>query len=177
MNPMPTYDEVMCLPPVVTATVTADFIDANGHMNIRHYLELDASATTLLVESLGIDDAYRAERRMGVFTAEHHLFYLSELHEGDALSVHLRVIARSDKVVHLMAFLLDQTRRRLANTLELTLVHVNMDSRRPVPMPPELAEGFDRHIDSDRSIPWPAPTCGVMGIQRRTARTAEPAGA
>ena len=157
------------LPKLDEAIVEAGFIDSNGHMNIRHYLELDAAATTHLIEDLGIDDSYRAERRLGVFTAEHHLVYLSELYEGDAISVHTRVLARSDKAVHLMAFLLDRSRERLANTLELTLVHVDMDSRRPIPMPPDVASGFDRHIASSDAITWPAPVCGVMGVRRRPA--------
>lgn len=91
-------------------------------MNIRHYLELDAEGTEVICEDVGVDDAYRARRRMGVFTAEHHLRYFSELQEGETVSVHARVLERSDKAAHLMAFLLDRTHGRLANTLELVLV-------------------------------------------------------
>jgi acyl-CoA thioester hydrolase len=166
MTAPPTIDQVMGLPALVEATVTPDFIDENGHMNIRHYLELDARSTSVLVDQLGIDHAYRRDRRMGVFTAEHHLRYFSEMHEGETISVHPRVLARSAKVVHMMAFLLDRTNRRLANTLELVLVHVDMDTRRPVPMPDDIASGFDRWLAEDARLPWAAPVCGVMGVRR-----------
>ncbi|MGW1026793.1 thioesterase family protein [Streptomyces sp. NPDC002577] len=163
--PIPSFDQVMELPAWMNATATPDFIDQNGHMNIRHYLELDARSTSLLCEEVGIDDSYRANRRMGVFTAEHHLRYYSEMHEGEKLSVHTRVLARSAKAMHMMAFLLDRTHERLAHTLELVLVHVDLDTRRATPIPDDIAAGFDRHIAEDAGLDWPAPVCGVMGIR------------
>ena len=165
----PTAAQVRQLPARIQATVQPGWIDANGHMNIRHYLELNADGTTVLCDDiLGIDEIYRARRRMGVFTAEHHLTYFNELHLGDRLSVHVRVLERSDKVVHMMGLLVDDTHERLANTLELTLVHVNMDSRRATPMPAEIASGFDRFIEASRALDWEAPICGVMGVRRRS---------
>jgi acyl-CoA thioester hydrolase len=163
---IPSFDQVMELPVLVETTVTPDFIDANGHMDIRHYLELDAHGTTVVCEDIGIDDSYRAERRMGVFTAEHHLRYFSEMHEGEKISVHARVLARSGKAVHMTAFLLDRTHGRLANTLELVLVHVDMDTRRATPLPDDIAAGFDRYIAQDAEVSWAAPVCGVMGVRR-----------
>jgi acyl-CoA thioester hydrolase len=103
---------------------------------------------------------------MGVFTAEHHLHYSSELHEGEKVSVHSRVLARSDKAAHLMAFLLDRTHGRLANTLELVLVHVDLDTRRATPMPEDVAAGFDRYVAETSALGWAAPVCGAMGARR-----------
>jgi acyl-CoA thioester hydrolase len=165
-TPLPTFDEVMELPTLIEATVTPAFIDATGHMNIRHYLELDAEGTEVICEDVGVDDAYRARRRMGVFTAEHHLRYFSELQEGEKVSVHARVLERSDKAAHLMAFLLDRTHGRLANTLELVLVHVDLDTRRATPMPEDVAAGFDRYVAETSALGWAAPVCGAMGARR-----------
>lgn len=162
----PTAAQVRQLPPLLKATVEPGWIDANGHMNIRHYLELNAKGTIVLCDDrVGIGDTYRAERRMGVFTAEHHLSYYSELHVGEALSVHVRVLDRSDKVVHMMGLLVDDTHDRLANTLELTLVHVDMDTRSATPMPDDVATGLDRFIAESNALAWSAPVCGVMGVR------------
>lgn len=164
----PTAAQVRQLPALLKATVEPGWIDVNGHMNIRHYLELNASGTTVLCDDqLGIDDGYRAEQRMGIFTAEHHLKYFSELHLDEQLSVHVRVLERSDKVVHMMGLLVDDTHDLLANSLELTLVHVNMDSRSATPMPAGIAAGFDRFIAESDALDWHAPTCGAMGVRRR----------
>ena len=164
----PTAAQVRQLPALLKATVEPRWIDANGHMNIRHYLELNAEGTTILCDDLlGINDAYRKDRRMGVFTAEHHLKYFSELHLGEELSVHVRVLERSDKVIHMMGLLVDDTHDRLANTLELTLVHVDMDTRSAKPMPEEIAVGFDRYIADSQALDWAPPVIGAMGVRRR----------
>jgi acyl-CoA thioester hydrolase len=163
---LPTFDQVMEIPAALTGTVSADFIDANGHMNVVHYLNFAAAGADVVCRDIGIDDAYRANRRMSTFTVEHHLRYFSELREGDKLSVHPRVLDRSDKVVHILTLLLDRTRERLASTTEIVLVHVNIDTRRPVPMPDDIAAGWDRHIAAATTLAWPAPLCGVMGVRR-----------
>lgn len=161
----PSLEDVLMLPAALKTTVSPDFIDVNGHMNVRHYLELNVNGTLALVERVGIDDAYRAERRMGAFTVEHHLRYLSELHLGEEVTVHPTVLARSGKAVHMMSYLVDATHGRLANTLELVLVHVDMDTRRPVPMPDDVAAGIDELIAVQERLPWTAPTCGAMGVR------------
>jgi acyl-CoA thioester hydrolase len=163
----PTADQVRQLPSLLKASVEPEWIDANGHMNVRHYLELCASGTNILCyDQVGIDDDYRAERRMGVFTAEHHLSYYSELHQGEKLSVRVRVLARSDKVVHMIGLLVDDTHDRLANALEVTLVHVDLDTRKAVALPEEIATAFDRAIAVSDTLDWDAPVCGAMGVRR-----------
>jgi acyl-CoA thioester hydrolase len=166
--PLPSAEEVRQLPALLKAAVVPEWIDVNGHMNVRHYLELCAAGTSIVCyDTIGIDDAYRAERRMGVFTAEHHLMYFSELHVGEELSVHVRVLERSDKVVHMIGLLVDDTHDRLANALEVTLVHVDMDARTSVPMPQDIAAGFDRQISVSAALDWEPPLCGAMGVGRR----------
>jgi acyl-CoA thioester hydrolase len=169
MTNLPTFDEIAELPVLAESLVWRDQIDANGHMNILHYLAFDARGTTAVAEDVGVDDMYRATRRMGLFTAEHHLRYYAELHEGARVAVHVRVLERGENTAHLMAFLLDRDRERLSNTLELITVHVDLDTRRPTPMPRDIAAGFDRHVNASRQLGWPAPVCGAMGVRRPVA--------
>lgn len=162
---LPKFDQVLELPALVEGTVTPDYIDANGHMNVKHYLEHDTEAVDVLCRSVQIDDNYRSERGLGVFTVEHHLRYFSELHLGDKFSVHTRVIGRNEKAVHALSLLLDRTHDRLANTLELLLVHVSLQTRRAEPIPVDIAAGLDTHITASDELSWPAPLCGAMGLR------------
>lgn len=142
-----------------------ELIDANGHMNVLHYLEFGSSAADALVRQVGIDDAYRADRRLGFFTAEHHLRCYSELFEHGAVDVHARVLDRSAKVVHMMPFVLDRRRQRLSGTLEPGLVHVDLTRRRPVAMPADVAAGLDDYVACSSRLDWAAPLCGTMGVR------------
>lgn len=143
-----------------------DFIDVNGHMNIRHYLDYGAQSADVICRDIGIDDDYRSQRRMGVFTAEHHIRYFSEMHRDDEFSVHSLWVDRSDKTGHVVALILDRTNDVLACTVEIVLVHVGMDTRRPLPFPADVAEGADRWIAAARSVTWTVPLSGSMGIRR-----------
>ncbi|MFP1153652.1 thioesterase family protein [Mycobacterium sherrisii] len=146
--------------------MSGDLIDGNGHMNVLHYLDFGSAAADALVRQIGIDDAYRVDRQLGVFTVEHHLRYYSELIEHDIVDVYARVLERSPKVVHLMSFTVDRRRERLSGTLEIVLVHVDLARRRPVAMPTDIAAGFDEHIAHSSALGWPAPVCGAMGVRR-----------
>ncbi len=162
--PLPSYDEVLELPALVEATVSPEFIDLNGHMNIRHYLDHGAHGADVLIRAAGIDDAYRAERRLGVFTAEHHIRYFSEMHAGDKFSVHALLLARSARAGHLLALILDRVTEKVACTVEITLVHVSLETRRPEPFPPDVAARLDEWVERS-AVGWPIPTCGAMGIR------------
>ncbi|WP_067857330.1 thioesterase family protein [Nocardia shimofusensis] len=163
---VPTVEQIRELPALLTTEVTDREIDDNGHMNVVHYLSNNIRAADILLRALGVDDNYRSERRVGLFTTEHHIAYHSELREGDSLSVHARIVDRGEKAVHMMTFLVDRGRARLSNTLEILLVHVDLDSRRSAPMPDDLALGLDELIAASGKLSWEAPVCGVMGIRR-----------
>src|SRR3546814_18027600 len=117
MPPLPSYDEVRQIVATRSATVTEDFLDYTGHMNIRFYLELNSWAADDLCVAAGIDDSYRAERGLGVFTLEHHIRYAAELRLGDEIAVHPQLLARSAKTAHLMCYLLDTARRLVATKI------------------------------------------------------------
>ncbi|CAN5459880.1 thioesterase family protein [soil metagenome] len=163
--PLPSYLEVAALESLVEGVVAPEFIDVNGHMNIRHHLDYCASGAEALCREAGIDDGYRAGRSLGVFTAEHHIRYTGELHQGDRVSVHTRFLDRGTKAGHLISFLLDRERRTVACVLEISIVHVDMRTRRPTPFPDDVARVFDARIAESRALPWSAPVSGAMGIR------------
>ena len=164
--PLPTYDQVIELPAQTTQLVPPEFIDVNGHMNITRYLEVGATGWwTRSTNDLTMGDAYVTERGLTTFTAEHHIRYLSEMLEGDEMSTHTRVIARSDKVLHSMSIIANRTRERVSCILELTQLHIDISTRRPTAFPDDIATRIDVALKAD-DVAWPAPVCGVMGVRR-----------
>jgi acyl-CoA thioester hydrolase len=163
---VPSYDDVLRLPALLEGQVEPSFIDINGHMNIRHYLDYGAHSADVICRRIGIDEDYRARRRMGVFTAEHHIRYFTEMHQGDRFSVHTLWVDRSDKAGHLIAMILDRTDEVVSCTVEIVLVHVDMDSRRPTSFPVDIAVGVDDLVEAARHVTWPLPLSGSMGIRR-----------
>ena len=97
---MPTLAQVDELPVLLEKVIPPEWQDLNGHVNVRHYLELYDAASWPKLAEFGLDASVFLERRQGVFDLEHHLWYLDELHVGDTVTVHWRFIARTLKRFH-----------------------------------------------------------------------------
>jgi acyl-CoA thioester hydrolase len=145
---LPSIDQVRSLPAFFEMTVPEDYIDENGHMNITKYFDLGAWAPWKRIGELGVDGDYIEQRRLSFFTVEHHIRYLSELRLGEPFSVRPAFVARTGKALHGISFVLDETRDKIACTMEILYVHVSMESRRSEPIPADVATGLDEEIAS-----------------------------
>ncbi len=166
MSDLPSYDQIVQLPAVDEQVVPPEFIDENGHMNIRHYFDAASIALWRVCIAAGMDESYHVERGLSLFTVEQHLRYLSEMKLGDRFTVHGRLLERSAKVLHGMAFVVSPDSRSLACAFEATYVHVDMTTRRAVAIPDDMAARFDAEIARGDELGWAAPVCGAMGVHR-----------
>lgn len=146
MSALPSIDQVRSLPAYFEMTVPEDFIDENGHMNITKYFDLGAWAPWKRLGELGMGEDYIERRQQSFFTVEHHIRYLGELRLGEPLSVRTAIVERTHKAVHGISFVVDESRDKIACVMEISYVHVSMESRRSAPIPDDVAAGIDGEI-------------------------------
>lgn len=147
-------------------TVIPDsYSDLNGHMNVRYYLDVQEEAAYAFFTSLGFGEAYTKRERCGFFDVEQHLRYHAEVMVGDTVSVHPRLLARSRSAIHYISYLVNLERERIANSFEVVMIHVDLDTRRPAPLDGAPADALDRRMELDRGLPWLPATCGGMSIR------------
>jgi acyl-CoA thioester hydrolase len=159
---MPGVEQVLQLPVLMERVIPPEWQDLNGHVNVRHYLELYDAASWPSLAEFGLDASAFLERRQGLFDLEHHLWYLDELHVGDVVTVHWRFLARTLKRFHGVMFVVNRTRGRLASVFEYVSSGADLDARRTAPLPVEFAARLDRLIADSEALAWSAPVCGVM---------------
>lgn len=159
----PSVEQVTQLPFLMRQTIPPEYEDANGHMNIRHYLGLYDEAGWPFFALLGMDAAYFADQRGGVFDLEHHIHYRAEVNVGDTVAIYGRLLARTAKRLHAMWFMVNEAHDQLANTLEFVTSHADLKARRTSPWPDFFAEKLDAMIAGHDALGWDAPVCGVMG--------------
>lgn len=162
---LPHVQEIRQLPSAWDDTVQEDWIDENGHMNIRYYIDLGGHSTDKICRDVGINDSYRGQRRMGVFTAEQHVRYFKEMHLGTNITTHVRVVGLSDKTVHMTSLIVNADTDTLACIYETLLVHVNMDTRSTQPFPEDVAAGFKYLLDEHQQLTWDAPISDSLGVR------------
>lgn len=156
-TPAPSFDQVRALPCAHEQVVPAHFADANGHMNIVRYMELHNAAAWKHMTQFGLGAEHALAGTAASFEVEHHLRYLREVHVGDLVAVHVRLLGRTTKALHVMQLLLNVTRRELANTLESTALSVDLMTRRTGPFPAPVAALLDDRLRVDQALDWAVP--------------------
>lgn len=155
-RPLPSYDDVLVLPAAPTRVVPAEFGDGNGHLNVRHYLGIFDDAEWALFDAIGAGTEASAAGTGGMFALEQFLTYRREVLVGDEVAVHLRLLARSEKVIHFVSYLVNRTRREVAASMEALEAYVAYETRRVSPFSPAAREVLDDWIASQASLPAPA---------------------
>jgi len=159
---LPSLEDIRALPKVVTQSIPEQYLDHNGHMNMRYYIALYDDAGWPYFSRLGIDlERIQVEKR-GIFDLEHHIHYLREVHAGDTISIYSRFIARSAKRIHGIWFMVNDTRDELANLFEFVTIHTDLAARRSTPFPEDIAAKVAAEIEAVSQPTWPPPVCGVM---------------
>lgn len=159
---VPTLRDLDDLPPLLERTVPAEWEDLNGHVNVRHYLALYDQAGWPLMSSLGVDERHFREERRGFFDLEHHIWYLAEMHVGDAVTVHARFLARSAKRFHGAMFIANRSRQSVASAFEYVSTAADLEARRSAPLPADVAAKLDELIAAHSRLTWPALLCGSI---------------
>jgi acyl-CoA thioester hydrolase len=124
-------------------TVPSEWIDRNGHVNVTWYLVAFELATARLYGELGLNEAMRAHSGCGMFAAEHHIIYKTELRESDRMLVTALLLDCSDNGIHFLNFILRGSDRILAAAVENLELHVNLANRRVAPFLPQVRVRLD----------------------------------
>ncbi|WMD22529.1 thioesterase family protein [Achromobacter seleniivolatilans] len=125
--------------PSTTLTVDPAWIDAYGHLNAAHYVGIFDRVGFELLAQVGVGLDYTKATRCGIYTMNVHVAYLREVLADDPLMLRVRVLEADDKRL-LCLMELTQTRDGyLAATMEQLSLHVDLETRRAKPFPPDLA--------------------------------------
>jgi acyl-CoA thioester hydrolase len=166
MNPEIPVEKIAALPFLYRATVQPGHIDVMGHMNIRHYLGFYDDAGWHFFASVGMDNTYYVENKAGGFALQHIIRYLAEVRLDETVAIHARIVARTDKLIHFMLFMINENTGKLASTLEALGAHADMTVRRTSPYPSHVTSKLDVLIAQHNALDWDAPVSGAIRLKR-----------
>lgn len=164
MPALPTYDQVHELPSGPLTTIPPEYGDPNGHLNVRNYLGLFDDAEWALFDPMGLGAEHAEQGLGGVFALEQHLTYRREVGIGDVVQVHVRPLARSESLLHLVSYLRNETRGEVAASMESLDGYVDFGTRRLGPMPTPAGQALDRMIAAVSGLDWQPTLSGSIRI-------------
>ena len=136
-------------------TVERDWIDFNGHMNMAYYNVLFDRGLDELYNLAGLGQRYRNERQLSFFTAEVHVRYLRELHEGAPVRVTFQLLEFDNKRMHFFQQLFHATEGWVSATSENLSLHVDMTAKKAAPFPADVAKRLAEVRKSHARLPRP----------------------
>lgn len=164
---VPSSADVRTLPLALSGAVVREDVDVNGHLNLLRILHHCFVGIDAVLEPLGLTAEYRGVQQRSFFTAEQHVTYVAEQMLDDAFSVYVRVLGVSGKVLHTVSYMLNDDRDALAAFVEVMAIHVDLTTRRSVPMPARMHTGLVQLAEASAATSWDAGDCGSMGIRPR----------
>ncbi|MBT5569937.1 MAG: thioesterase-like protein [Alphaproteobacteria bacterium] len=146
--------------------VHPDWIDYNGHMNLAYYMLAFDHATDTFFDYVGLGETYMKANAGSTFTLEAHITYDRELMVDAPMRIDTQLLAHDAKRLHYMHFMYHAEENYLASTNELISLHVDMETRRSAPMPPEVLAELDQIASSHATLPHPKQAGRVISIVR-----------
>ncbi|TRM50128.1 thioesterase [Achromobacter sp. LC458] len=141
--------------PSTTLTVDPAWIDAYGHLNAAHYVGIFDRVGFELLGQVGVGLDYTEATRCGIYTMNVHVAYLREVLAGDPLMLRVRLLESDDKRVLCLMELTQIRDGYLAATMEQLSLHVDLNTRRATPFPPELEQRLARAVSQHAAEPLP----------------------
>ena len=160
----PSVELIKRLPVQLHMTVPPEWQDRNGHVNVQYYQTLyELGGYEVLREAGNLDDLVKTTGT-GMFDLEHHICYLSEILVGNQVSTYNRILAVNNKRIHGMYFIVNDSRNRLASTIEYMTACVDLNARRTTVFPQQIYLVVKQRLESHEQLDWIAPVCGAMKL-------------
>ncbi len=159
------YEQVIQLPRTVEYVIPADYIDANGHMNVMHYTGIGNMGMQRFVEVNGIQsDLFRRGER-GMFALRQVISYLKEVREGEQIAVHTGLIGYDAKRLHFIHYIISLTHQRVASTDERIAMYMDMTVRRSTPFEPHILENLATIRTNYSQLAWQPEVSGAIQLK------------
>ena len=148
-------------------TVSPDWIDYNGHMNVAYYTMAFDKALDEVYDMIGIGPRLAREAQMGPMALQTMIHYLGELVEGEAYVCDVTLLDADAKRAHVFVEMRKAAEESLAATYESLTMNVDLGKRRSAPFPEAAQARLSRLKAAHAGLPR-APQIGApLGIRRK----------
>jgi acyl-CoA thioester hydrolase len=159
---MNTIDDIRSIPIYYSTTISEDYLDEYGHMNVRWYATLWGQGASAFMKTLGLHFSEAIKEGRGNWVLRQIIDYNAEILAGDEISIHGRMVDYSDKCMHNMYWMVNETRDKVSSTSEVLVGYADLEARRLTSFPPELTDRFDARIVESDELGWLPETSGAI---------------
>jgi len=148
-------------------TVRPEWIDFNGHLNMAYYNVLMDNGVDALWQEIGLGGDYLKRTGFTTYSAEYHMHYFREVHEGERLCSTFQILDMDEKRIHFCQELIHEDGWRSAGGEGICL-HIDQSGPRVAPMPEDILATFRSMQAEHAKLSVPDFVGRPMGIRRKT---------
>lgn len=155
--------------PFVSSTIRVEkqWIDYNGHLNLAYYHVLFDRALDEAFGLAGLGPDYVDEKNASYFAAETHTLYKRELTLDDPVRTTVQLIDLDEKRLHVYLEVRHANEGWISASCEMLSLHVDMDTRKVSPFPPEIRRNLDVMYAAHSRLPRPEAIGRCISIPHR----------
>jgi acyl-CoA thioester hydrolase len=146
--------------------VEPQWTDYNGHLNMAYYNVLFDRANDHALATLGMNLDYVKNRRLTIYTAEIHVTYVRELHQGEKVYATFQIIDHDEKRLHVFQELYHED-GWLAATSEQLALHIDMSGPKVSAFPEDIMANVRVMAQTHATLPNPEKAGRSIGIRRK----------
>ena len=148
------------------AVVEPEWIDSNGHMNVRRYMDVFYSASNAVFEYIGMRFDPVENRGSSIMTLGVNIDYLGELLLGEKIATSVQLLDSDHSKTHLYFETCKVESRQLSARGAILFIHVDMNSRKSHSFSPAMQEKLQDVMQAHRVLDFPEHANRQLGIRR-----------
>ncbi|HIL68982.1 MAG TPA: thioesterase [Verrucomicrobia bacterium] len=154
--------DLTSLPMTFQSVIPEKYMDEMGHMNVACYTHIFTQSMGGMLEMFGLSMEFIEREQIGGAALEAHIHYLAEVMEGDQVKIYTRLVNRTEKRIHNVHFMWNESRNQVAALFEGVMACFDLKARKMSAIPEGICSRIDPMLDTHQALLWPVPVCGVM---------------
>lgn len=151
---------------VFDGPVNSDWVDYNGHMNDACYVIVFSNAINELMERIGLNEVFRVQQQVSIFTLQSMVHYLQEVREGEPLRIEVQLLESDSKKLRVFFTMLQGDTGEELAAMESLLLHMDMASRRAAPFLPQTQAQINEIQQAHSCLPFPELSGRSIALRR-----------
>ena len=136
---------------IANQIIKKEWTDYNNHMNMAYYVLVFDQIWEIILEKFKMGEQSAKTTNMSTMVVETHTTYNNEVKEGDEVEINLTFLDHDKKRLHYKMEMIEKSSKKLAATLEMLSLYIDLNQRKVTEVEQEKAKLMDDFINLNKS--------------------------
>jgi len=136
---------------IANQIIKKEWTDYNNHMNMAYYVLVFDQIWEIILEKFKMGEQSAKTTNMSTMVVETHTTYNNEVKEGDEVEINLTFLDHDKKRLHFKMEMIEKSSKKLAATLEMLSLYIDLNQRKVAEFEQEKAKLMDDFINLNKS--------------------------